>query len=112
VFATREEAAVRALELAGLHGLADPADPVAAVREVDGGWTPALDPRAFSAVGPPVAELLAGSRAPLRLTAGSADPMVGLAAMRRVDPDAVLLEGAGHNAHWEAPEAVRALLDG
>jgi pimeloyl-ACP methyl ester carboxylesterase len=38
--------------------------------------------------------------------------MVGPAAMRRVDPDAVLLEGAGHNAHWEAPEAVRALLDG
>jgi pimeloyl-ACP methyl ester carboxylesterase len=31
--------------------------------------------------------------------------------MRRVDPSAVLLEGAGHNAHWEAPEAVRSLLD-
>jgi pimeloyl-ACP methyl ester carboxylesterase len=30
--------------------------------------------------------------------------------MRRVDPDAVLLEGAGHNAHWETPEAVWRLL--
>jgi pimeloyl-ACP methyl ester carboxylesterase len=30
--------------------------------------------------------------------------------MRRVDPDAVLLDGVGHNAHWEAPEAVRKLL--
>jgi pimeloyl-ACP methyl ester carboxylesterase len=30
--------------------------------------------------------------------------------MRRVDPDAVLLDGAGHNAHWETPEAVLALL--
>ncbi len=112
VFPTREEAAVRALKLAGLHGLADPADPVAAVREVDGGWTTALDPRAFSAVGPSVAEVLAGSRAPLRLAAGSADPMVGPDAMRRIDPDAVVVEGAGHNAHWEVPDAVRALLDG
>ncbi len=112
VFPTREEAAVRALKLAGLHGLADPADPVAAVREVDGGWTTALDPRAFSAVGPSVAEVLSGSRAKLRLAAGSADPMVGPDAMRRIDPDAVVVEGAGHNAHWEAPDAVRALLDG
>jgi pimeloyl-ACP methyl ester carboxylesterase len=23
----------------------------------------------------------------------------------------VLLDGAGHNAHWEAPHAVRSLLD-
>jgi pimeloyl-ACP methyl ester carboxylesterase len=59
-----------------------------------------------------VAEVLAGSRAPLRLAAGSADPMVGPDAMRRIDPDAVVVEGAGHNVHWEAPDAVRALLDG
>ncbi len=110
VFPTREEAAVRALGLAGLHGLAGPDDPVAAVREADGGWTPAVDPRAFGAVGPPVEEVLSRARAPLRLAAGSADPMVGPDAMRRVDPGAVLIEGAGHNAHWEAPEAVRSLL--
>jgi hypothetical protein len=30
--------------------------------------------------------------------------------MRRVDPDAVLLDGAGHNAHWEDPAAVYSLL--
>jgi pimeloyl-ACP methyl ester carboxylesterase len=112
VFPTREEAAVRALRLAGLHGLAEPSSEVAAVAEVEGGWTPALDPRAFSAVGPSVEEVLSRTRAPLRLAAGSADPMVGLAAMQRVDPGAVLLDGAGHNAHWEAPAAVRALLDG
>ena len=29
--------------------------------------------------------------------------------MRRVDPDAVLLDGAGHNAHWEDPAAVWSL---
>jgi pimeloyl-ACP methyl ester carboxylesterase len=59
-----------------------------------------------------VEQVLRSTRAPLRLAAGSADPMVGLDTMRRIDPGAVLLEGAGHNAHWEAPEAVRSLLDG
>ncbi|MGY1702840.1 alpha/beta fold hydrolase [Geodermatophilus sp. SYSU D00766] len=112
VFATREEAVERHLRLAGLTGLVDPSSEVAAagVREVDGGWTPALDPRAFGAVGPPVEEVLSRARAPLRLAAGSADPMVGLSAMRRIDPGAVLIEGAGHNAHWEDPDAVWRLV--
>ena len=112
VFPTAVEAAERHLRLAGLTGLVDPASEVAlaGVREADGGFSPALDPRAFGAVGPSVEEVLRSTRAPLRLAAGSADPMVGLDAMRRVDPDAVLIEGAGHNAHWEAPEAVSALL--
>jgi pimeloyl-ACP methyl ester carboxylesterase len=114
VFATAAEAADRHLRLAGLTGLVDPDGPVAraGVREVDGGWAPALDPRAFGAVGPPVEEVLRRSVAPLRLAAGASDPMVGLDAMRRLDPDAVLVEGAGHNAHWEAPEAVWSLVDG
>ena len=113
VFVTATEAAERHLKLAGLAGLVAPDDPVAlaGVREVDGGFSPALDPRAFGAVGPPVEEVLSRAVAPLRLAAGSGDPMVGLDAMRRVDPGAVLLEGAGHNAHWEAPEAVWSLLD-
>jgi pimeloyl-ACP methyl ester carboxylesterase len=114
VFATAAEAAERHLRLAGLSGLVAPDDPVAlaGVREVEGGFAPALDPRAFGAVGPAVEEVLSRAVAPLRLAAGSADPMVGLAAMRRVDPGAVLLDGAGHNAHWEAPEAVWSLLNG
>ena len=112
VFPTAAEAADRHLRLAGLRDLVDPADPVAraGVRVADGGWVAALDPRAFAAVGPSVETVLVRCEAPLRLAAGSADPMVGLDAMRRVDPDAVLIDGAGHNAHWEAPEAVRSLL--
>ncbi|MGY1590517.1 alpha/beta fold hydrolase [Geodermatophilus sp. SYSU D00708] len=114
VFPTQAEAAERHLRLAGLTGLVAPDDPVAlaGVREVAGGFTPALDPRAFGAVGPSVEEVLSRAAAPLRLAAGSGDPMVGLAAMRRVDPGAVLVEGAGHNAHWEAPEAVWSLVTG
>ena len=112
VFATAAEAADRHLRLAGLTGLVDPSTEVAAagVREVDGGFVAALDPRAFTAVGPPVEEVLRRSVAPLRLAAGATDPMVGLDAMRRVDSAAVLVGGAGHNAHWEAPVAVWSLL--
>jgi pimeloyl-ACP methyl ester carboxylesterase len=54
--------------------------------------------------------VLSRAVAPLRLAAGAGDPMVGLDAMRRVDPGAVLLEGVGHNAHWEAPDAVWSLV--
>ena len=114
VFATAAEAAERHLRLAGLTGLVSPEDPVAltGVRAADGGFAVAFDPRAFGAVGPPVEEVLSRSVAPLRLAAGAGDPMVGLDAMRRVDPGAVLLEGVGHNAHWEAPEAVWSLVSG
>ena len=112
VFGSSLEAADRHLKLAGLRDLVDPADPVAraGARIAHGGWVAALDPRAFGAVGPSVETILSRSEALLRLAAGSADPMVGLDAMRRVDPDAVLLDGAGHNAHWEAPAAVWKLL--
>ncbi|WP_448626103.1 alpha/beta fold hydrolase [Geodermatophilus sp. URMC 64] len=112
VFATQEEAAARHLALAGLRGLAEPGDDVAraGVRAVDGGWAVALDNRAFSAVGPSVPGILRRAQAPLRLAAGEGDPMVSLEAMRRLDPDARVLAGAGHNAHWEQPEAVWSLL--
>jgi pimeloyl-ACP methyl ester carboxylesterase len=112
VFTSSAAAADRHLKLAGLRDLVDPADPVAqaGVRVARGGWIAALDPRAFGAVGPSVETILSRSVAPLRLAAGSADPMTGLESMRRVDPDAVLLDGAGHNAHWESPEALWKLL--
>ena len=112
IFATREEAAARHLAVAGLRGLALPDDEVAlaGVREVDGGWAVALDNRAFSVVGPSVPGILRRSVAPLHLAAGEGDPMVSLPAMQRIDPSARLLAGAGHNAHWEQPAAVAALL--
>jgi pimeloyl-ACP methyl ester carboxylesterase len=114
VFATAAEAADRHVKLAGLHGLVDPVDPVAqaGVRRTHGGWVAALDPRAFGAVGPPVETVLARCAAPLRLAAGASDAMVGLDTMQRIDPDAVLIDGAGHNAHWETPEAVWRLVAG
>jgi pimeloyl-ACP methyl ester carboxylesterase len=113
VFGSAADAAERHLKLAGLRELVDPAEPVAraGVKVVDGGWVAALDPRAFGAVGPSVETVLSRCAAPLRLAAGSGDAMVGLDVMRRVDPDAVVIEGAGHNAHYETPDKVWALLD-
>ena len=111
-FGSAAEAAERHLKLAGLRELVDPAEPVAraGVRVIDGGWAAALDPRAFGAVGPSVETVLSRCAAPLRLAAGSGDAMVGLDAMRRIDPDAVVLDGLGHNAHYEKPSAVWELL--
>ena len=80
------------------------------MRQVEGGWAVALDPRVFSAVGPSVETILSRAEAPLRLAAGRTDPMTSPATMRRVDPGAVLVEGAGHNPHWERPDAVWALV--
>lgn len=107
-FATRAEAVERALKLAGLFGLVDPdsEDAERGVIAADSGYVVAMDPRTFSAVGPSIENILKLSAAPVRLAAGAKDPMVTLAAMRRLDPNAAAFEGLGHNAHWEAPEVV------
>jgi pimeloyl-ACP methyl ester carboxylesterase len=107
-FATREEALERYLKISGLHGLMDPrsADAALGVRERDGGYAIAFDTRATGGVGPSVEALLKLCAAPLRLAAGANDPMVSLEHMRRIDPNAVTIEGAGHNAHFERPADV------
>ncbi|HEX2216281.1 MAG TPA: alpha/beta hydrolase [Xanthobacteraceae bacterium] len=107
-FDTREEAIERYLKISGLFGLIDPSAPEAliGVREQGEKFFVAFDPRAAGGVGPSVETLLRLCTAPLRLAAGAADPMVTLADMQRVDAFASLIEGVGHNAHWEAPERV------
>jgi pimeloyl-ACP methyl ester carboxylesterase len=112
VFATRDEATARYLRISGLAGLAlsSSATATVGVTAADGGFQVTVDPRAHGAVGPSVAGLLRLAEAPLRLAAGARDPMVTLEQMRRLDPAARLLDGAGHNAHWEAPERVWAFI--
>ncbi len=109
-FDAAADAAEYALRLAGLSGLAGVDDPVADVVATGGGFSAAVDPRVFSVVGPDVRRLLASCRAPLHLAAGSADPMVSLPSMRTVDPDAQVVESAGHNVHWERPAQVWQLI--
>jgi pimeloyl-ACP methyl ester carboxylesterase len=107
-FTTREEATARYLRVSGLAGLApaSSATATAGVTGAAGGFQMAMDPRAYGAVGPSVEGLLRVAEAPLRLAAGDRDPMVTLEQMQRIDPTARVFAGAGHNAHWEAPEQV------
>jgi pimeloyl-ACP methyl ester carboxylesterase len=112
-FATREEAIERYLRVAGLQGLMPPDSPAAAagIAAEEGGFRLAADPRIGAVVGAPIESLVAALRAPLRLAAGERDAMVTAEAMRRFDPDAVLLPGLGHNPHVEAPERLWALVE-
>jgi pimeloyl-ACP methyl ester carboxylesterase len=114
VFATRDEAVARYLRISGLAGLAPPtsATATAGVTGADGRFRVTMNPRAFGAVGPPVAALLGLPEPPVRLAAGERDPMVTLEQMRRIDPGARVFAGAGHNAHWEAPEQVWEFIAG
>ena len=112
-FATRAEAVERYLRVSGLKGLIDPGSPAAAIGIVEEGerFRLAADPRTNGVAGAPIEAVIAAMRAPLRLAAGERDPMVTLAQMRRFDADAVLIEGAGHNPHVEAPEQVWRLVE-
>lgn len=112
-FATREEAADRALKIAGLAGLLPPDTPFvdAAVVPSDGGWRLALDPAAF-AVGKPAMEgLLAAARCAVVLAAGEHDPMSPVEHLQALVPDPVVFKGLSHNAHVEDPAVLLPLID-
>ena len=104
-FDGRAAAAERYLTVSGLSGLADPAAAIAAsgVREENGRFRLAADPMVNAAVGPEVAPFVKAMNCPLRLAAGSKDPMVSVADMAPLDARAHLFEGAGHNLHVERP---------
>jgi pimeloyl-ACP methyl ester carboxylesterase len=108
IFATRGEAAERYLKMAGIFGLVDPssAGVEAGIVQADGGWKLAQEPGTFSAVEQSVPDALRRAKPPVRLAAGSNDPMVTLGDMREIDPGASLFEGARHNVHVEAPREV------
>ena len=107
-FDSRAEAAERYLRVSGLAGRVEPDAPeaLAGVAGADGGFRLAADQRIYAAVGPAVAGFYGAANAPVRLAAGAADPMVSLAEMQALDPQAALLPGLGHNCHVEAPERV------
>jgi pimeloyl-ACP methyl ester carboxylesterase len=112
VFPTRREAAERHLKLAGLVGLVDPeAVPDVALVQGDGGWSVALDPAAFAVGAPDMSGLLGAARGKVVLAAGERDPMSSKAQLSALVPDPVILDGLGHNAHVERPDALWVLLD-
>jgi pimeloyl-ACP methyl ester carboxylesterase len=107
-FDTQAEAIDRYLKVSGLIGLVDAAGAEAktGVVEVDGRFRLASDPLINAAIGPRVADLVEAARAPLRLAAGSKDPMVSAADMMPFDASPTIFAGVGHNAHVEKPEDV------
>jgi pimeloyl-ACP methyl ester carboxylesterase len=112
-FATREEAVERYLRVSGLKGLVGPEAAASGIVEEGGRFRLAADPGITAVVGgPPIADLIAAMRAPLRLAAGERDPMVTPEQMRRFDPGAVVLPGLGHNPHVEAPEQLWRMVAG
>lgn len=103
VFATREEAVERASRMAGVpirHG----------VSEVDGGWTPSLDLKAFGVGRPDMAGLIMAAQADVVLAAGEHDPMSPQEHLKELVPAPVVFPGAGHNVHVESPSSLTPLL--
>ncbi|GHH62974.1 alpha/beta hydrolase [Lentzea cavernae] len=103
VFATRQEAVERASKMAGVpieHG----------VSEVDGGWTPSLDMRAFGVGRPDMAGLIMASQAHVVLAAGENDPMCPQDHLKELVPEPVVFPGAGHNVHVESPSSISLLF--
>jgi pimeloyl-ACP methyl ester carboxylesterase len=111
-FEGRDDAEAFFLKVSGLAGLAEPGGPLAAsgVIEEDGRFRLAADPATSGVGAPPMERLLAGSGGRAALARGEHDELVSLEDLRRLDPDAVDLEGLGHNAHVEDPAAVWALV--
>jgi pimeloyl-ACP methyl ester carboxylesterase len=112
-FASRDEAAARYLRVSGLSGLIAAGDPAvdAGLAQRDGRWRLAADPAAFAPGVPDVAQLIAGSRAPVTLARGEYDPMNTDEQLAELGAPAVTLRGLGHNAHVEDPELSVTLLD-
>ncbi|MEU4427650.1 alpha/beta fold hydrolase [Actinoplanes sp. NPDC024001] len=112
-FGSRDEALARHLRVSGLAGLLAEDDPaaLAGVREEDGRWRLALDPRAFGVGAPDMAGLLARSPAPVTLARGEHDAMNTDEQLAGLGVPVVTLAGLGHNAHVESPERCVTLLE-
>ena len=113
VFSTRDEAAERALRVAGLTDLVPPGSSLVdpGLRDADGGWRLALDPAAFAVGAPDLPGLLTACRATAILAAGEHDPMSPRGHLLALQAEPVTLPGLGHNAHVENPLALLPILD-
>ncbi|HUQ61705.1 alpha/beta hydrolase [Lentzea sp.] len=103
VFGSEAEAVERASRMAGVplrHG----------VSEVDGGWAPSLDMRAFGVGRPDVPGLVMASKAEVVLAAGENDPMCPREHLAELVPEPVVFPGAGHNVHVESPSSLHTVL--
>ena len=108
-FGTRDEAVARYLRVSGLT---DPDEVGTGIRQQDGQWRLAMDPRTFGVGAPDMTALLAACPAPFKLARGELDHMVSDDQLDRLGRPRITLAGLGHNAHVERPEAVLELVLG
>jgi pimeloyl-ACP methyl ester carboxylesterase len=108
-FDRREDAIERYLKISGQFGLVDSASPAAAsgIAQENGRFRLAADPRIAGLDDPPdIRPIFTAAKARVALAVGEKDAMVPLGDVRGLDPAAVPIVGAGHNAHIERPELV------
>jgi pimeloyl-ACP methyl ester carboxylesterase len=107
-FDNRDDAAQRYLKVSGLQGLVDPASDAVdhGLREQDGRWRLALDPRAFGVGAPAMGRLVREAQADVVLARGELDPMNTDAELAALHDTVITLPGLGHNAHVEDPSAL------
>jgi pimeloyl-ACP methyl ester carboxylesterase len=77
-----------------------------------GQWRTVLDPRAFAVSRPPMAELVSAAPCPVHLACGEHDAMVSVEQLHALDPNAQRIDGAGHNAMVDDPDAIWNWIDG
>ena len=112
-FDERDQAIDRYLKVSGLIGLVAPDSDMAAagVVEEGGGFRLVADNAVNAVAGPELAAFYRAADGCVRLAAGSEDRMCTLDDMRVLDPDAVVLDGLGHNCHVERPDIVWRLFE-
>jgi pimeloyl-ACP methyl ester carboxylesterase len=111
-FETRDAAAERFLKVSGLFGHIELSSPLADTGIVaDGGrWRLAADNRTVTAAGATCGQMAAPVRVPYQLFCGGRDPMVSVAQLKPIDPNAFSIGECGHNPHIEAPEEVAKVI--
>lgn len=113
-FERREEAIERYLKVSGQFGLVDPASPAAAsgIAAIEGLFRLAADPLINDGADlPDITAIHRACLAPVTLAVGARDAMLPVADARALDPETVILDGVGHNAHVERPDLIWHLIE-
>ena len=112
-YATQQEASLRYRRTSGLDEKVAPNEDHLArgVVHAAEGYRLSQDPRTFIVAGAPFATLLSSAACGVLLARGEHDAMVSTEELRAHRDDAVVIAGAGHNAHAEQPDAIVSLLE-
>ena len=112
-FQSEADARERYAKLSGLSGALSMTSPgvEAGVTQDCGRWRFAADPEVFRVAPQPVGAAVQAAKCPVVFAAGEHDGMSPPSTLEGYGPRVVTLEGLGHNAHVEDPEAVLKLLE-